>query len=581
MGVKTIVLFTILAFASGFCLAKALYWAFLALFVLLFVIAAFAYARRERHPVPLARGGPYDDPPDFVREETIEGETDTSMHALTPEYKRQIRFDIEHGILDSLNALLEVFKAAVPYHTAALFRRGKTDVVYLFLYHSESEDVLLGEAIPYGAGLVGQIMKDPEGRMICEGDIRAPSTTLLYYKKDEGIRSFLGVPVVVDGACRGAVAIDSKSAGAFDERAKRLMVLLARLAGHVQYYAYLQLENKIDRNKATALSSLQRRFFRLDTELEIIDNLGEILYALSPSARITVSLAGGKKGYAKIRYVSGLHADYFKDFEFPFSEKGLVSLVFEKNAMIKRRFEPSRYIPRFSVREKVNDTVKSILAVPVPSSSGEACMGVIALESPLANQYSQIDAENIQNLATATGLALEKIKMLDTQTHLATIDGLTGLPNHRHFQNFLDGRFKRARRQNSELAVILSDIDYFKKINDSHGHPAGDAILKGVSEIIQGSIRQYVDFAARYGGEEFACVLESGEKMAVETAERIRQQIEKVSFDLPGGKRIHVTMSFGVAVFPADASGKQLLIERADKALYEAKRDGRNRVKKY
>jgi diguanylate cyclase (GGDEF)-like protein len=228
----------------------------------------------------------------------------------------------------------------------------------------------------------------------------------------------------------------------------------------------------------------------------------------------------------------------------------------------------------------VNRDIQSVLAVPIPMSGGEGCIGAIALESTMANHYSQIDAENVQNLANATGLAIEKIKMLNAQTHLATIDGLTGLPNHREFQNVLEKRFKRAKRMNGEIAVIIADIDYFKKINDTHGHPVGDQILKGVADVLQGCVRKDVDFTARYGGEEFSCILESGETMALETAERIRATMEKTVFDM-AGQRLSVTMSFGVAVYPLDAAHKQQLIERADKALYSAKKAGRNQVKKY
>jgi len=273
--------------------------------------------------------------------------------------------------------------------------------------------------------------------------------------------------------------------------------------------------------------------------------------------------------------------EFFANYEFPFSEKGLVSFVFEKNSLIKRKFEPGRYVPRFSVREKVNPDLKSILVVPIPSGGGEVAIGAIALESEAVNHYSQVDAENVQNLANAFGIALEKIKMVSTQTQLATMDGLTALPNHREFQNTLERRFKRVSRMNGELAMILADIDHFKKINDSHGHPAGDAILKGVAEVLRGSIRTDVDFVARYGGEEFAFVVESGEAMALETAERIRGAIEKTPFDIGNGKKLSVTMSFGVAVFPADANTKFLLVDRADKALYSAKKGGRNQVKKF
>jgi diguanylate cyclase (GGDEF)-like protein len=580
ISLKVVVVLTVLLFVAGIFLGQGLYFP---MGVTLLVTGAAIYATVLRHRSRQEEGGApekTDDPPDFVREEVIDGQTDTTMRALTPEYKRKIRNDIELAILDALGTMLEMLKHVVPYHTAALFRRGKTDVVYLFLYHSDSQNILLGEAITYGSGLVGQVMKEKEGRLIWEGDIRSPSTTLLYYKENEGIRTFLGVPITVEGVCRGVVVVDSKERQAFDDKMKRHVELFAHLAGVIQYYTYLQLENRIDRNKVTALSSLQRNFFKLGSEQEIIRMLGEILDTLVRSTRITVSLEEGKKGYGKIYYIKGTDEEYFKDYVFPFSEKGLISLVFEKNSMVKRKFDPGRYVPRFSVREKVNHEVQSILVVPIPSGNGECCIGAISLESNMANHYSQIDAENVQNLANATGLAIEKIKMLNAQTQLATIDGLTGLPNHREFQNVLEKRFKRAKRMNGEMAVIIADIDFFKKINDTHGHPVGDVILKGVADVLKGCVRKDVDFVARYGGEEFSCLLESGEVMALETAERIRQAVEKTVFEV-GGQRLSVTMSFGVAIFPLDAAHKQQLIERADKALYSAKKGGRNQVKKY
>ncbi|MFH0919625.1 MAG: GAF domain-containing protein, partial [Fibrobacterota bacterium] len=351
---------------------------FIPALLLLFTAAGVAYFFFAP-PVTAAANGKAeknDDPPDFVREEVLEGTTDTSMRALTPEYKRKIRIDIEEVILDALGGLLELLKAFTPYHTAAFFRRGKTDVAYLFLYNSDSPHILLGEAVTYGSGLVGQIMKEKEGKVVREGDIRAPSTTLLYYKENESVRSFLGVPVTVEGVCRGALILDSKEQNAFDPRAQQVAERIAHVAGTIQYYAYLQLENKIDRNKVTALSSLQRNFFTFTSEQEVLGSLGSILDTLVASVRVTVSLEAGKRGYGKIYHIRGTDADYFKDYEFPFSERGLISLVFERNALVRRKFEPSRYVPRFSVREKVNHAIQSIIAVPIPSSNGDATLGV-------------------------------------------------------------------------------------------------------------------------------------------------------------------------------------------------------------
>ena len=565
-------------FAGGLFLQTS---PFLGVLLLLLAGLLFYFRGQPKTVVPQKKEEGFDEPPEFVAEEVVDGTTDTTMKALTKEYKRKIRSETEQAILDALNNLLDLLRGLIPHHTAAFFRRGSGEEIFLFLYHSDSGNILLGKPISRGSGLVGQVMKDKSGRVVSEGDLRSASTTLLYYSADEGIRSFLGVPIVVDGLCRGALIVDSLEANAFDEAARARVELCARLAGAIQFYAYLQIENKIDRNKAAALSALQRDFFKLGSEHEIITKLGDILDTLIPSDRVTLSLLDNKKGFGRVCHAKGAEADFFKEYVFPFSEKGLISLVLEKNSPLKRKFEPGKVTPRFSVREKVNPDLQSILAVPIPASDSDHAIGVIALESLSAGHYSQMDLENVQNLANATGLALEKIRMLEAQTHLATMDGLTGLPNHRQFQNALDAYFKRARRQNSELAIIMSDIDYFKKINDTYGHPVGDLILKGVAELLRGLVRKDVDMVARYGGEEFSCIIESGESMALESAERIRSAVEKTAFDIGAGKKLNITMSFGVAVFPADASKKSLLLERADKALYEAKKAGRNQVRKY
>ena len=134
----------------------------------------------------------------------------------------------------------------------------------------------------------------------------------------------------------------------------------------------------------------------------------------------------------------------------------------------------------------------------------------------------------------------------------------------------------RARRQASSLCLILCDIDHFKKINDTHGHPFGDQVLKKVASILKQSIRQ-VDLTARYGGEEFAIILEaSDEEGGLIQAERVRQSIEDLVFDSKGEK-ITITMSFGLAAYPLDGESKAELIDRADQALYAAKEGGRNR----
>ncbi len=156
---------------------------------------------------------------------------------------------------------------------------------------------------------------------------------------------------------------------------------------------------------------------------------------------------------------------------------------------------------------------------------------------------------------------------------LALTDGLTGIPNHRAFQEFLEQRFAEAQRYHQPLALILVDVDYFKQLNDTFGHQAGDEVLKQVARILKDGVRQ-ADFVARYGGEEFAILLPSIDLQgAVQVAERLRQAIATASWQYRP-----ITASFGVATLQLWMTSRQDLIEAADRALYRAKAAGRNCV---
>ena len=161
---------------------------------------------------------------------------------------------------------------------------------------------------------------------------------------------------------------------------------------------------------------------------------------------------------------------------------------------------------------------------------------------------------------------------------LANRDGLTGLYNHRYFHEQLSKDFLRAKRYHESLSCILLDIDYFKKFNDTYGHQTGDIVLSTLGQVIRDSIRDS-DFAARYGGEEFALVLYHADRpTAINVAERLRQMVEHCEVR-DKDHVLHVTISLGVATFPHEQiSNPKQIVECADKALYKAKENGRNRV---
>jgi diguanylate cyclase (GGDEF)-like protein/PAS domain S-box-containing protein len=181
--------------------------------------------------------------------------------------------------------------------------------------------------------------------------------------------------------------------------------------------------------------------------------------------------------------------------------------------------------------------------------------------------------------AVVTFLDITERKQLESELkHMATHDALTGLYNRKVLERRIAEEIHRTVRYEHELSVFLLDIDYFKNINDTYGHAAGDIVLRNFASLLKKSIRSS-DYAARYGGEEFVLVLpETGLSDANELAERLRKEINEQSIQLDVDQVIKVTASIGVATFPDHGSTWEELIDAADAAMYRAKNAGRNQV---
>ncbi|GAB4352727.1 MAG: hypothetical protein Kow0099_36910 [Candidatus Abyssubacteria bacterium] len=162
---------------------------------------------------------------------------------------------------------------------------------------------------------------------------------------------------------------------------------------------------------------------------------------------------------------------------------------------------------------------------------------------------------------------------------MSLTDGLTGLYNRRHFEATIETEISRSRRSNRKFCVLMIDVDHFKIYNDTLGHPAGDEALKSIAWLLKHHARQS-DTVCRYGGEEFAIILpETSAPDARLTAERLRRVVEQADFErqdvIPKGS---LTVSIGVACYPDDATTTEGMVQKADQALYQAKREGRNKV---
>ena len=216
-----------------------------------------------------------------------------------------------------------------------------------------------------------------------------------------------------------------------------------------------------------------------------------------------------------------------------------------------------------------------------------AITGLSDLESKLKGIELGVDdylikPVNMHILRTRVKSLVKKKALLDRlcdkyemAVHSAITDKLTGLYNRRYFDHFLDFELKRSSRQKASLALLMMDIDNFKQINDTLGHLFGDKILNKLGDIIKSIIRE-TDLAARYGGEEFSIVMSNtGMEEATDIAERMRKAISAYNFDITN---LPTTVSIGIALYPSDSTSLQDLLSNADRALYKAKHEGKNRV---
>ena len=210
-----------------------------------------------------------------------------------------------------------------------------------------------------------------------------------------------------------------------------------------------------------------------------------------------------------------------------------------------------------------------------PLMAGEQTIGYLSVRDPHDRRIPSVDkVKTLEIFATQAVTALQSARQYEEIKRLTFIDSLTPAYNHRFFQEALSKEIHRHSRTKHDLALAMLDIDNFKKINDTFGHPVGDEILKGLVEELMQNARDS-DVVARYGGEEFAIIFpDTPAQFARDAANRLRELIARREFL----RSLHITVSIGVAVYPHDGNNSAELISRADAALYFAKKNGKNQV---
>jgi two-component system cell cycle response regulator len=216
---------------------------------------------------------------------------------------------------------------------------------------------------------------------------------------------------------------------------------------------------------------------------------------------------------------------------------------------------------------------ESVLAVPLRSSG--AVVGVLTLYDRPGG-FDEADLKTIRSFAGQATVAIDNVLLHDEARRQSLTDDLTGLGNYRAFVATVHKEIERATRFDRPLALLMLDLDHFKVVNDTYGHPRGDAVLTEIARRLREQVRD-VDTLARYGGEEIVAVLpETDEEGAAQAAERLRETVAAAPFLSAGQPPVRLTVSVGAAVFPAHGATAATLLAAADDALYDAKRAGRN-----
>lgn len=233
--------------------------------------------------------------------------------------------------------------------------------------------------------------------------------------------------------------------------------------------------------------------------------------------------------------------------------------------------------PRYLHYKGQRRSTGSFLSVPLRVKG--RILGVMNLNRPQKSSFTQSEIRLAEALAAQASLAIHNARLYAQTLELSYTDALTGIANRRQLFLRLEQELSRSLRFGDELSVLMIDLDLFKAVNDRYGHAVGDGVLRGVAMALRRNVRK-VDLVARYGGEEFCVVLSRINKVeAHDVAEKLRRSVAAAALPgAPGQPALHQTISVGVAAFGVDATDVTSLLERADGALYEAKRQGRNRV---
>ncbi len=436
---------------------------------------------------------------------------------------------------------------------------------------SDADDICEAPRLP-SAGVLGAVLRDRQPLLV---GATKPGQ-LPYYEGGRAGVALVAVPILEMGHLRGILAADRDAP--FHEADRDL---LADACGQIlRVVQSEQVFRAVERAKyeherfyqatamlGRALTPEQVMETAFDACAAIVDyDAAAIALYEKERQRHKIAAVRGGAGLVDPQQLAGLE---FKD------NAGLASMVVKNRHYLPAGGEPREVSAPVYTRKIKLEEAKSLIVLPLIAA--DEAIGTLTVLARAEKRFTKDVREMLAVIANQVAISLQNGFLYKKMETMATTDGLTGLTNHRTFQQRFEDLLQRAQRHSGKVALLLCDVDHFKKVNDTYGHPMGDEVLRRVAKVLQ-EVPRKIDIPARYGGEEFAVLLDNVDVVQAKTvAERIRIEISKMVVETEKGP-LSITESIGVAAFPDDGRDRATLIERADLALYHAKHTGRNRV---
>lgn len=436
---------------------------------------------------------------------------------------------------------------------------------------TKSEDIADGP-FTLGAGAVGAAVRRQLTTNLQQ--VRPGYLGICYYRGPSIVRSFIAVPVLERGHLRAVLCADRVIDREFSPEEEEL---LRGSTSHVlrafeNERVFMQLERakreqeilyRVSQSLSTALTQDAVMEVGLSAAKEIVAH---------DFAAITEYQVEGRRHL--VRRASGERALDFQGLRFRDNTSLTAMVVKNRHYLPYRGAFDSKQQVLFTKKAKLKG-MDSLLVLPLVVR--EEPIGTLIVAAKASDAFGTSVRETLQALSNQLAVAMANARAVRQLEEMATTDGLTGCLNKRAFLDQMEQKLMAAQRFGRKLSLIVTDLDHFKAVNDTYGHAAGDRVLQALGQVLK-RVKRETDLVARFGGEEFCVLCEETDSRGAELlAERVREELEGTELMTELGP-LKVTASLGVATFPEHASNAVDLFIQGDKALYEAKNRGRNRV---